>query len=259
MENNELCELCKYNCGKIGIYKLKTDPGWCCSKHHTQCPEHRAKMRKMALDRSPFFQIRENINQGKLRCYICGKIALFLVNNKKPCCKENAMKCSGYSEYVGDIIKAQWNDGRKQPWEGPGSRPKHSKTLLQQNEYGTLGLSGWWHKRARDLFHTGICEMCGKTEEEELRYMGKGLHMHCSDENYTNLKKNNWTVLCHADHMKIHSNAYSSIIENDNEEFEEFLRKKKPEIFELEPSIKKREPFTIEDLDQFSCGEDFEF
>jgi len=205
-------QLCAYGCGQEAVKQLDNGK-WICSEKWQQCPEIRKRKSQIKLKKSPYYQLRKNVRQNKAKCYICGnKAKYFLKSVKKPCCKKLAYECSGYSEYIGDRMIEEYANGIRTPnWEGKGTRPNHAKKLLKLNKFGTLGGTNVWHKKARELFHTGHCEICGKTEKEQLKEMNKGLHMHCLDENYTNLNPNNWKTLCHTHHRWIHSKDYKEV------------------------------------------------
>lgn len=195
--------ICHYGCGEIGTYKF--DNGfWCCSPKFQLCPASRARQRKSRLDASRITPIRNDLKEGKLKCYICGKPAKYLNARSWPLCEKTANLCPEYGNYMSKVHLKRYETsnnyfkGRK--------RPGHSKALLTENEFGSEGQSVYWHIKARELYHKGICTVCGKLEAEELEESGKGLHMHCHNENYTDLSKDNWKEMCHKCHARFHKN-----------------------------------------------------
>lgn len=199
--------LCHYGCGRPAIKQLQNGFWICTDKTWHACPAHSKRMRKSSLNRSPLFELRKNISAGKAVCYICGYKAKFLAKNGKACCKDNAMDCSGYSEYIGRIHQEVYDKGRSCIYKGK-KRPNHSKRLLRLNKFGKLGGYNFWHQKARDLYYTGLCSMCGKNKKEEKLYWGKDLTMHCKNGNWTDLSKDNWENVCHIHHRYLHSKAF---------------------------------------------------
>lgn len=200
MKTTPICNYCNVREGK---YYFKTSNTWCCEKHFNACPSYKEKNRKRNLVNSPHKQLRKDLKDGKLKCYICGFTARYLVTGNRPCCKSSARRCSGHYDYISGFKKEYYKDNRSHFYGK--KRPNHSKKLMKVNEFGKLGQSGWWHKKVHELYHTGVCEICGKTDQEQIDDFGRGLTMHCHTEDYTNMDKDNWTEVCVVCHRKIHS------------------------------------------------------
>jgi len=208
MSKNTNKELCHYGCGQLGVKKQQNGFWICTDKTWHACPAHRKRMKKSALNRAPLFELRKNIAAGKAVCYICGFKARYLVKKGRACCKPNAMKCSGYNKYMGDIHKESYRSGGRIPIYEGKKRPNHSKRLLKLNKFGKLGGYNFYHQKARDLYYTGLCSMCGKNKKEEMEYWNKDLTMHCKSGDWTDLSKDNWETICYVHHRHVHSKKF---------------------------------------------------
>ena len=98
------------------------------------------------------------------------------------------------------------NKGNKHTEESKRKIAESSKLKVNESNGNWKGGNyDYLHKEARRLFSTGICEVCGMTEEEHLQNTGRRLDMHCDGKRYRNMEKIFWTECCIPCHMKIES------------------------------------------------------
>jgi len=203
-DKNQLCSYCKEREGK---YYFKTAEKWCCESTYHKCPAIRKKTSISVKNRHPEHQkLKQDLKEGKLKCYICGETANYLVHINHPCCSNGSRKCPGYSKYLSDKHNKYYETNNNY-YKGK-KRPNHSKALLRKNKFGSLGGYNFWHIKARERHYTGVCCICGKTKEEEIKDIGRDLHMHCVNTNFTDLSESNWMVVDNACHRYLHSKKF---------------------------------------------------
>ena len=82
----------------------------------------------------------------------------------------------------------------------------YGKDLSGENNPSWIGgHKQYWHKLARQLFGKEKCEICGRTNEEEILDTGKQLAMHCTSipKDYKLMEESNWKTLCIKCHASI--------------------------------------------------------
>jgi hypothetical protein len=91
--------------------------------------------------------------------------------------------------------------GEKNPFYGK----KHSEENLKKISRFAGGCYDYWHSKARKYFFTGYCEICGKTNKDEIKENGKSLSMHNTlvPKDYTVMNINAWMCVCQSCHMII--------------------------------------------------------
>lgn len=182
-----------YICGKTAKY-IVSDNRPCCSIVVYECPEYSKSLEGHKL--------KKQLNAGKAKCYICDEPSKYIVSGYRPCCSQSAHKCPGYNEYAGKFHDKYYKNNKN--YYHKKKRPLHSKALLKENEFGTLGGYGYYHAKAHGLFGKDNCTVCGKSNKEELEYCNKGLIMHCRNENFTDLSEENWRCVCSKCHKLTH-------------------------------------------------------
>lgn len=169
--------------------------------------------------------------------YDCGREAKFQLKNGKWCCSKSQNSCPSTRKKNSIAIKNVWNkpeekeklsQAMKKSWNKPEIREKYIKTIkeamnrlevkekqkeshLGKNNYGWKGgCYEHYHFKARKLFSTPICQMCGINLEEHFRTHKKRFHLHCVSKDYTILEPWNWQCLCIKDHHKTidHKNQF---------------------------------------------------
>ena len=196
---------CKYGCGQEGTYKQK-DGTYSCSEHWTQCPVGKKRMKIITRKRHPEMrQLEQDLEDGKLKCYICGEVANFLLvgSSHNPCCCDKASKCLGYHRHIGDIQIESYKH-RHNHYYGK-KRPEHTFCLLRANELGSYGGYCYHHKAISKLLKKENCELCGISNEECIDKYNRSLEMHNIDRDYTNYEEDNWMTLCRGCHMNLHA------------------------------------------------------
>lgn len=94
------------------------------------------------------------------------------------------------------------------PWPKGKTNPEKSMQMRGEgNHKWNGGQYHYYHYRARELYFTGQCCLCGMTEQEHIERHGhnQGLSMHCIDGKYTKLHPNYWRTVCEFGcHQKYH-------------------------------------------------------
>lgn len=68
------------------------------------------------------------------------------------------------------------------------------------------GSSNYYHRKARELFGTFLCETCGiSIEEYRLTHKHRKFQMHCNSRDYTMLEVWNWKCVCSHCHHELDS------------------------------------------------------
>jgi hypothetical protein len=101
-----------------------------------------------------------------------------------------------------------WNKGKKNCYSKEtleNMSNTHKKMICNNNSNRKGGSNTFLHDKARKYFFTGYCEICGKTNEQEKKYIGHGLSMHNTliPKDYTVMNINAWMCVCQSCHQKI--------------------------------------------------------
>lgn len=227
---------CSYGCGDEGIYYFPTAKKYSCSKNFRSCPGYSKRMSINRLAASPLKPLRDDIANGKVKCFYCDNVAKYLVTGNKPCCKSRAFDCKGLSEITSEKRKQMYKDNPDYlEWQQENirefnNRPdvvkKKRDAMLElhanddnfkknyaigRDQYRKLvsDLSDkgeHWagkgesyencHLIANKLHRKEKCEVCGMTTEEHFILYSMNFHLHCKTKVYTDMSKENWVSCC---------------------------------------------------------------
>lgn len=107
-------QICDYGCEQEANYTFGNGRG-CCESHFNRCPGTKKRTLETLTDKFkdlPQHTLKREVDTGKLKCFMCGKVAKHVVKSKingfQPCCTENMMNCTGYGEYNGELRRKQY-------------------------------------------------------------------------------------------------------------------------------------------------------